>query len=219
MLRCFWPFCVKVIDFLYFFQLIFYSEGDFMISFLSQKLADFLCKKNIISCEEKEVYTYGYEIIITTIIGAVFIFGTAVWLKRIPEATVFFLIFVVTRQFCGGYHAQTRIMCSIIFFACYIFFLIINDVLSESYAWWIHLILLIPYMAVILGYAPIENKNKPLDHDEKRINRIKSIAVSVIWIIISFVFLLLKPILASAVALTLLVIALMMMIEIIKARR
>ena len=106
MLRCFWPFCVKVIDFLYFFQLIFYSEGDFMISFLSQKLADFLCKKNIISCEEKEIYTYGYEIIITTIIGAVFIFGTAVWLKRIPEATVFFF------DICSYKAVLRRLPCS-----------------------------------------------------------------------------------------------------------
>lgn len=190
-----------------------------MISFLSNRLADFLCKKNIVPCEEKEIYVYGYEIIISTVIGAVLVFVTAVLLGRIPEAIVFFLIFVITRQFCGGYHAQTRIMCSVTFFVCYLLFLAVNAAIAETYTWWLHLIILIPYAAVILGYAPIENKNKPLDDYEKRINKKKSIAASVVWFFVSFVLLFIKPILASAAALTLLIIALLMMIEIIKTRR
>lgn len=37
----------------------------------AQKIADFLCKKNIISKEETEIYTYGYETFISALIDFV----------------------------------------------------------------------------------------------------------------------------------------------------
>lgn len=189
-----------------------------MISFLCNRLAEFLCTKRIISEEEKEIYVYGYEMIITTIIGAVLVFVIAFLTSRLAEAICFFTVFVITRQFCGGYHSKTRIMCSVTFLICYAFVLFFNNVLTPMFGWFIHLIILVPYFAMIFGYSPIVNENKPLTNDEIAINHKKSITVSAIWLVISSVLLVIMPILSSAIDLTLLVVAVMMMIEVIKRK-
>lgn len=187
-----------------------------MISFFSNWLADFLCNKKIINSEEKEIYVYGYEIIVTTLLGAVLVFVIAAFLNRISETVVFFAVFVITRQFCGGYHAKTRVLCSISFIACYLLILFTNLVISSIYSPLIHSILLIPYAAVILGYAPIENENKPMDDTDKKNNRRNSILSSVVWILLSYALIFVRPIYASTIVLTLLAVAILMMIEIIK---
>lgn len=189
-----------------------------MISFLCNRLAEFLCAKEIISQDEKEICIYGYEMIITTVLGAVLVFVIALLTKRFAEAFCFFTVFVITRQFCGGYHSKTRIMCSVTFLACYISVLFFNRVLEPIYSWFIHLLIFVPYFAVILGYAPIVNENKPLTDSEVVINHKKSIIVSVIWLLISTILLPFVPILSSAIDLTLLIIAVLMMIEGLKRK-
>lgn len=185
-----------------------------MISFLCNRLADFLCVKGVVSEDEKEIYIYGYEMIITTILGAVLVFAIALLTKRFAEAFCFFTVFVITRQFCGGYHSKTRIMCSVTFLTCYTSVLFFNSILESVYSWFIHLIIWVPYFAVILGYSPIVNENKPLTDNEIAVNHKKSIIVSVIWLVLSTILLIIMPILSSAIDLTLLVIAVLMMIEI-----
>lgn len=189
-----------------------------MISFLCNRLADFLCTKGIVSEDEKEIYIYGYEMIITTILGAVLVFAIALLTGRFAEALCFFIVFVITRQFCGGYHSQTRIMCSVTFLMCYVSVLFFNSILEPVYTWFIHLIILVPYFAVILGYSPIVNENKPLTDEEIIINRKRSIIVSVGWLALSTMLLIFMPILSSAIDLTLLVIAVLMTIEIVKRK-
>lgn len=189
-----------------------------MISFLCNRLAEFLCTKDIISRDEKDIYTYGYEMIITTILGAAMVFVIALLTDRLGEAFCFFTVFVITRQFCGGYHSKTRIMCSVTFIACYISVLFFNSVLEPIYSWFIHLLIFVPYFAAILGYAPIVNENKPLTDGEVIINHKKSIIVSVVWFVISTILLSVMPILSSAIDLTLLIIAVLMMIEVIKRK-
>lgn len=190
-----------------------------MISFLCNRLADFLCAKEIISQDEKEIYVYGYETIITTIMGAVLVLAVAFLTGRIAEALCFFSVFVITRQFCGGYHSQTRVMCSVTFMLCYAAVLFFDGVLEPVYSWFMHLLIFIPYFAAILGYAPIVNENKPLTDAEVIINHRKSIVVSVVWFVISTLLLFIKPILSSAIDFTLLVIAVLMMIEIVKRKK
>ena len=102
------------------------------------------------------------------------------------------------------------------FYAVLLFF---NSVLEPIYSWFIHLLIFVPYFAAILGYAPIINENKPLTDREIVINHNKSIVISIAWLIISTLLLFYKPILSSAIDLTLLVIAALMMIEILKRRR
>lgn len=189
-----------------------------MISFLCNRLADFLCNKGIISEEDKEIYVYGYEMIITTILGAILVFAIALITGRFAEAFCFFMVFVITRQFCGGYHSKTRIMCSITFLICYASVLFFNSVLESIYNLFVHLLVLVPYFAVILGYSPIVNENKPLTDDEVKVNHNRSIIVSVVWFVLSTVLLMIMPILSSAIDLTLLVIAVLMMIEVVKRR-
>ena len=190
----------------------------FIISFICNRLVDFLCEKKIIDKEEKDVYVYGYEMIFTTILGAVIVFSIAVILARLLEAIVFFVVFVLTRQFCGGYHANTRMKCSITFILCYLFVLVFSKVLCVNYTWYMQAIIMVPYFVMIIGYAPITNENKPIDEDEIIVNRRKSICISVMWLALAAVLIIYQPLLASTLVLTLLSIAMLMMVEILKRK-
>lgn len=156
--------------------------------------------------------------IFTTILGAVIVFSIAVILARLLEAIVFFIVFVITRQFCGGYHANTRTKCSITFILCYLFVLVFSKVLCVNYTWYMQAIIMVPYFVMIIGYAPITNENKPIDEDDIIVNRRKSICISVMWLALAAVLIIYQPLLASTLVLTLLSIAMLMMVEILKRK-
>ena len=61
-----------------------------MISFLSNFIALFLYKNNIIDKEKIEVCQYGFEIIISTIIGFLLVLASGIILGEIPEAILFY---------------------------------------------------------------------------------------------------------------------------------
>ena len=70
-----------------------------MISFLSNFIALFLYKNNIIDKEKIEVCQYGFEIIISTIIGFLLVLASGIILGEIPEAILFYCLFVGVRFF------------------------------------------------------------------------------------------------------------------------
>ena len=185
---------------------------------MSNWLAEFLCKKGIVEPEDKEIYVYGYEMIIMTILGAIIVFTTAAFINRFLDAFVFFVVFVITRQYCGGFHAKTRLICTFSFIGCFIFVQLSSKILEPIYSLPLHILIETPYLVTIIGFAPIINENKPLNYDTIISNRRKSIYISIIWIVISLALLVLNPLTASTAALTLLVIAALMIIEIIKRK-
>lgn len=189
-----------------------------IISFLSNRLAEFLCKKGIVESEEKEIYVYGYEMVITTLLGAIIVFGTALILNRFLESLIFFAVFVITRQHCGGFHANTRTVCTVSFVICFAFVLLFSKLLEPIYNLMLNFLIEMPYLVTIIGFAPIINENKPLDYDGKQANKKKSIVLSFVWITISSVITTFSPIIAATVALTLLIIAVLMVIEILKRK-
>ena len=186
-----------------------------MISFICNRLADFLCKKEIIPQDEKEIYVYGYEMILTTILGAVLVFVTALLSCRLIEAFCFFVVFVLTRQYCGGYHAQTRIICSVVFMLCYISVLLFSAAIGNDFSWAVHLVIFGAYFAAILLYAPVENVNKPLTETDIQVNRRKSVIISLVWFIAASALLPFYPLLSAVIDLTLAVIAVLIIFEVL----
>ena len=95
-----------------------------MISFLSSKLADLLIKNEIVSSEDREIYIYGFEIIISSFFGASSVLFLGIILRSVIESLVFLIIFIVIRQCCGGYHANSYIKCIISFVLVFVLVII-----------------------------------------------------------------------------------------------
>ena len=150
-------------------------------------ISDILEQQNKFSTEDKELYRYGIQqglnillnIITTIIIGAL--------CGMIFPSIIFLLSYMPLRSFCGGYHAKTHMHCYI----CSII-MITGILLIAKYFTFdiiVYEFLLLISLILIFLLAPIEDRNKALDKDEKRIFRKKSYAIAISEVLLYHVFL------------------------------
>lgn len=182
---------------------------------MSRKIADFLMREKTIEKEYLEVYVYGIELCLSSIISILILIFTSIILNRVIEGFLFYIIFCVTRLFCGGYHAKSYAGCKIVFLAALVVVLILNEMPKEIFSnlW---LILWSYYALLVLGFAPIENENKPLEETEKKKYKIISILLSFFWLAIEGLLYVLHSKYLRIIPITLALIATLMLLEINK---
>lgn len=154
-----------------------------MIYTISSYLALLLVREQIILEEDRRTYEYGFEITIANFINALIIIFIGLCLHSIKEAILFYMVFVSLRYFCGGYHADSYIK-------CFLSFALTSVICLGISTWfvWIQKGLWIMFWAVTAGLggciwkkAPIENENRPITSEERRIFRKRSIQVYCFW--------------------------------------
>lgn len=151
-----------------------------MITVISKKIAEFLCSKNIIEKDKKEVYQYGYEVLVSGLTGFIIVLVLGLFMKRFVDSLLFLAVFVPVRQLTGGYHADSYLKCNIVFTIVYLIVMLVSETMKLEISLLYMGIMLMLYILAVYEYAPMENPNKPLDADQKRINRKTALAVSVI---------------------------------------
>lgn len=184
-----------------------------IISLLSHRIVDRLCSSRIIPNEQKPIYVYGFEIVISSIIGLLLILALSVASDHFIDGVFFYVVFVATRTYTGGYHANSYLKCNVVFSAVFILVLVLSELLIPVYSIVIHCMILVIYFAAILGLAPMENVNKPMSDEEISVNRTKSIMLSIIWCSISLLLYALSLRYSLVIALSLFFIAMLMIIE------
>ena len=141
-----------------------------MITILSKSISHFLLERDIIPREEAEIYQYGFETIISTVLGFLIIASLGILFHMFWLALLYYAVFVFLRQLTGGYHADT-------YFRCNFTFAILSGTLfgvtrllneCESYSLLMHGLLLSFSVLVIAVYAPVENPYKPLDEKQMK---------------------------------------------------
>lgn len=186
-----------------------------MITLVSRKIADFLVKENTIKKEYLEAYVYGIELCISSIISILIMLFTTILLNRVIEGLIFYIVFCITRLFCGGYHAKSYAGCKMVFLITLLAVLFLNKVFREvSPGLWI--ILWSYYVLIVLCFGPIENENKRLEEKEKRKYKIISIAISFFWLAIEGLLCRLQSKYMGIISITLALIATLMLLEISK---
>lgn len=156
-----------------------------MIHLLSSVLTDFLCRSGIVPEDDREIYAYGYEILISSIIGIASVMVIGALLGVFAETLVFIVVFISTRQTCGGYHADSYIKCISVYITNYIMVIGLTLCLLETYSLFVWLIMTIPAASAVIGFAPMENENKPMTDDEKKINRRRALLITGLCIALS----------------------------------
>lgn len=188
-----------------------------MISFLSNSIALFLYKKKVIDDEELTVCQYGFEIIISTIIGFLLVLLSGIILDETIEALLFYVLFIGVRLFTGGYHATTHFKCKITLLICCLSVLIASKYLPNSII--LQIILLSVYLTAVFLFSPIEHINAPLTNDEKARNRKISIIMAIALTIACLAEYVYFPKILLTASLTLFVIAILIIIPKIQERR
>ena len=86
-----------------------------MITSLAQYITDILLENNTIKREYLDIYVYGFEVLISSVLSVFICMVLGSVFSQIIECVVFLIVFVALREFCGGYHARSYLKCNIVF--------------------------------------------------------------------------------------------------------
>ena len=117
-----------------------------------------------------EIYTYGIELILSSLIGTVLVIASGIIFNLFFESIIFSLALSGIRFFSGGYHAKTYLKCNIIYFLSYFFtmivYLLYHQYFTKYNAGTLSVLITVSILIVAL-FSPVENKNKKIDDDQK----------------------------------------------------
>lgn len=186
-----------------------------MIEELSDKIAAWLVENTDKGKDEFEIYSYGISVMISYIISLISIFTIGLIFNSIIETAIYAFVFTFIRKFTGGYHCNTYLRCNLLYISCYVLSLATVKLLSYiNFAW---VVLLIAYLVsniIIIRFSPIAHKNKPIAMEDFLPLKLKAVAVSVTFTILSTVLVIMGVKQAYIVAVVLLQVAVAMLVAI-----
>jgi accessory gene regulator B len=151
-----------------------------MLNKMAKKLSNRLLKNEVITEDVIDVYVYGFELIISSLVNTLVIILAGSLLGEIVQTMSFLFVFILLRSFTGGYHANTYTKCSIVTFSTYVTVLLLSHYINiPKFAYMILLILGVIILAI---FAPIKNPNKQLTELKIRIFKILSLFIFIMFI-------------------------------------
>ena len=144
--------------------------------------------------EDKDIYTYACEAVISTTINILISLIISLLFGLILQGVVFVSVFAFLRRFTGGHHASTHMGCILTFNAVLILALLFYIVVTSSMYFENIFLLLISTISLIgiLIFTPVSHDNKPINdilrQSAKKKSRILIIVLWVFCIFDSFVF-------------------------------
>lgn len=156
-----------------------------MFAKISEQLTESLEQNEAIRSEDRELYTYGFKqgliillnLATTLIIGLIF--------GKVLQLSLFMAAFIPLRTFAGGYHAKTPIRCyllSIVMLTAVVLcmkHLILDELM--------YCLIITVSAAVILLLSPVEDINKPLDEEEIRVYKKRTLYILAFELVLFFI--------------------------------
>ena len=183
------------------------------MSKVAETVAESLYQKDYISEEEKEIYSYGYEILIDNIGKTFLLLMVGAIIHQLVATLIFVVVFTTLRSCCGGYHASKAWQCNLL--TVILWGMVIAGTYTEAVMKKCEtLTIAIAVVSELLIYqcAPVEHQNKKLTNEKKVRNRRCALGLGMIYgiLILLLTFSLTK--LAIALALTVLEVVILMII-------
>ncbi len=137
---------------------------------IARRITNRMLQEGVIGEDERDYCQYGMEITIANTVNLLVTMLVAILFREFLGMLIFYLVFVVTRSYCGGYHADS-------YAKCFTFFLVLNVCTGwllrysniDISVWKIVLIgITLVYAILVYFWAPMENPAKPLTAEEKK---------------------------------------------------
>ena len=174
-----------------------------MIDLLSSKISSKFVEHKIITEDMVDIYKYGVEITISSIIGFILILIIGLIFKSLMQALIFYIIFIILRSFTGGYHASSYLKCNLIFSIVASLVIFFSKAATEvRFSTGIINILFLPALSVFIWLAPIENPNKLIEKKRRIYFKTGSVLAAVILYILSLILYINNHTFESAVIVT-----------------
>lgn len=151
-----------------------------MLNKISKNLAQSLLKRADKPQYSQDVYTYGFELIISTAVGLLAILLLSMLFSNLLVGIVFIISFVPLRLFTGGYHASTYGRCFTVSILTYMMLLIIHEAINRIVGSEVIISLFVCAAWYIIKNAPKMHHNQVLS--EMKIVRSKLMVKKIIFI-------------------------------------
>lgn len=174
-----------------------------MFQTTAQKITDRLCSQDIIEGADKELYEYGFNMLLTVSLNIISTIIIGLLFGMVFESIAFLVAYIPLRSYAGGYHARTPLRCYIISLLLIVLILLTLRLIRESV---LALFVLSTIGTIIcVTMSPVEDVNKPLDEAEIKVYRKKAmiiLAAEIIILIISiFALMKLAAVISTSLAL------------------
>lgn len=163
-----------------------------MVSKVSAKIADKLYAAAAIAEEDKELYSYGFFVLLSRILffGLSTIFGI---ILHIPvESIIFFVLFSLIRSYAGGVHASSELKCTVYTTSALLICILCIKFLMQYDSKYVLLTVLIMSLICILVLSPLDSLEKPLTKQEKSHYRKITWIITGLIIVLTIIFYLLE---------------------------
>lgn len=191
-----------------------------MIHKLASKLTEFICSHKKVSPDMVEIYTYGFEIAISSILNFVLVLCCGIVLGDILASIIYLFVFIFLRLFTGGYHATTYLRCNITMIVSFL----LTYALYRTLIWLnvdiriLEAIMLVDAVPIIL-FAPVKNPHKELTPDEVKKFQVMSIVIYICLSGLSMTAVLFEIKYGTLMIVTLTAVSVMILVEIFMQRR
>lgn len=179
-------------------------------------LTDFCINRNKIQEDKREIYCYGFKLLILDIVNFSIVLIIGLFINNFLDSILFLIILCGIRQFSGGFHAKSFWLCRLSMVVTFITVSILSNIFTNCSIKLV-ICMLINFLSVVVIaiWAPVMHPNKILTAIQKRKNKIKSIIISSISSVISTVLILLDVNKGITISITLLAVVILMIISLI----
>lgn len=127
----------------------------------------------------EEILIYGIKTVFVLLVHILSLIAIGMFMNMMTEGILYILSFMLLRGYTGGYHTNSNMGCYILSCISIVAALYLYKIgVFENII--INVIICIAAGIMIYLYSPMEHKNRPLNHVERRIFRKKSIYVYIV---------------------------------------
>jgi len=138
-----------------------------MIKKLSSLLTNIISRSKPIDEDEMRIYEYCIHIILKRCLFVILIILFGVITKRISVSLLFLLTFIPLRSFCGGMHASTPTVCSVLSYGISLAVIFFSPLIGKNIPFIFLVCIFILFCISILIFAPVDTRNKRLNPKQK----------------------------------------------------
>lgn len=151
---------------------------------IALKLTNALVNSRTIDLDEHEIYAYSIEILISDFVYFLIATVIAVYTKTELETCLFYCGFLSVRKYAGGYHANSYLMCHILFMLNQLLMIFLLFIVPNSVSYFFSIFFTLISLVCVFLFAPISNTNRPYtDRERKRFKKL-SRTVSMLTVVI-----------------------------------
>ena len=183
-----------------------------MITSIAENIAAFFVSKGIIPKQKQDVLRYGFELIISTLVGILVILAAGAITGKFWYSVLFMAVFIPLRQYTGGYHADTYLQCNIKFIMTFLILLFVFSIIPAEMYVNVNCICTVLSLLIVILFAPIDNKNKRLSFKKKRKFKKISILFTIVLSVFLWIMFFYNKTISLFIALTMLVVAVLMIL-------